>query len=508
MRIVIADDESLVRISLTSMIVEMEGAWELAGEATNGAELLELIRREKPDIVLVDIRMPLLNGLQAMEKGSIISPNTYWIIVSGYSDFSYVQEALKRGAVDYLLKPVSPQDLEEALIKSSQEKQKRQLLLGKRFENELVSLVHGLTDVHMLPDDSMIPHVRFQIVMIYNDGSHCDVGKMVGRSPYLDKLRCSMDAYSASGVYGVFILMPMGGAAFITAWNQADHCRSNTLVQQLLTNLKEAVHQDGNNRIAITAIFSEECENCNVLLERLDELQAWGPLRAVNGINCCSSAAELAKLSSKEGVEELAAILLRLNQCYKEKDYMTYAKTVIDLERWSHKHEESCLSTLKSAICDFIHVGLDCKLDHTQTFSHWKDGLSRHGEQLLSSGEGIGCSLVDMSIAYIEQKYMQDISITQVAQELNVTPNYLSTLFRKKTGTTFIKYVTHIRMLKSKELLALPNAQVQKVSEQMGYLSTRHFTKLFKEHTGCYPSDYRKQLLQQETQTKEQIKSY
>ena len=87
---------------------------------------------------------------------------------------------------------------------------------------------------------------------------------------------------------------------------------------------------------------------------------------------------------------------------------------------------------------------------------------------------------------------MDDIGIGQIASQLNVTANYLSTLFQKKTGVMFVKYLTNIRMLKAKELLINTNLQVKQIAEKVGYYSTRHFTKLFTETYTSYPSDYRK----------------
>lgn len=116
------------------------------------------------------------------------------------------------------------------------------------------------------------------------------------------------------------------------------------------------------------------------------------------------------------------------------------------------------------------------------------------GEQLLlKNGEQASpADLVDQVIRYVENHYMHNIGLNLIAEELNVTPSYLSTLFHRKTGITFVKYVTRLRMLKAKELLTGTNLQIREVAERVGYYSTRHFTKLFVEQVGMYPSDFRK----------------
>jgi two-component system response regulator YesN len=133
------------------------------------------------------------------------------------------------------------------------------------------------------------------------------------------------------------------------------------------------------------------------------------------------------------------------------------------------------------------------------TAAQWINELRQHGEHVLRgrcTKEPASVDLVKQVIDYIEKHYMEDISIGQIAGQLNVSANYLSALFHKKAGVMFVKYLTRIRMLKAKELLMNTNLQVRQVAEQVGYYSTRHFTKLFTETFGAYPSDCRKSQIQ------------
>jgi len=240
MKVIIADDERLIRAGLKSMLSEAKIPLDIAGEATNGEELVELVKRHLPEIAFVDIKMPKMNGLEAISKGKLYSPNTQWIILTGYAEFDYAREAIKLGAANYLLKPVSPDELNETL----------EVLI----KNDIKSRVGVSKEV--------------------NNGEPTDV-------PY-------------------------------------------------------------------------------------------------------------------------------------------------------------------------------------------------------DMAEEVKC--------YIEQNYMYDIGINEIAEKLNVTPNYLSTYFHKKTGITFIRYLTEVRMLRAKKMLENPNITVQDVAGQVGYYSTSHFIKLFKEYFGVYPS--------------------
>ena len=240
-RILIADDEYLARSGLRSMLEELDLHVEIVCEATNGEEMARMASQYLPDIAFVDIRMPKLNGLEAIRLSRMASPHTHWLILSGFPEFDYAQEAIRLGVSAYLLKPVNPEELRKVLID------------------------------------------------------------------------------------------------FIDA-----------------------------NR------------------KRL------------------------------------------LNEAHKDE---------------------------------------------------------------IQSAE-----VIDQVIAYIDRNYMSAISIGQIAERFYITPNYLSTLFHKKTGSTFMSYLKKIRLLKAKELLVEPNIQVQQVAERVGYLSVRHFARLFAEQFGCLPSKYRDQF--------------
>lgn len=99
--------------------------------------------------------------------------------------------------------------------------------------------------------------------------------------------------------------------------------------------------------------------------------------------------------------------------------------------------------------------------------------------------------LVSQVQEYVRGAYMRDIGIGQIAFHLGVTPNYLSSLFHRETGTTFVRYLTGLRMDKARELLAVPGALVQDVARAVGYASVRHFSRLFQRHFGGHPSEVR-----------------
>ena len=161
MKVVIADDESLVRYTLRSMINEMEAPWQIVGESTNGEELMVLLAEHQPNVAIVDIRMPKMNGLEAILLGKAKSPLTKWIILSGYSDFHYAQEALRLGVSQYLLKPVGSADLESALFDTYKDNKELMILHNQQFCYHLSALSNGLISIQQKDTEGIIHHSGF-----------------------------------------------------------------------------------------------------------------------------------------------------------------------------------------------------------------------------------------------------------------------------------------------------------------------------------------------------------
>ncbi|CAM4063461.1 AraC family transcriptional regulator [Paenibacillus alkaliterrae] len=148
------------------------------------------------------------------------------------------------------------------------------------------------------------------------------------------------------------------------------------------------------------------------------------------------------------------------------------------------------------AVSSYLKGAINFTLNTGSSPKEWMEALLSHGEKLLTestSEDRLQGDWIQQVIRYVNENYMNDIGIGQIASEFRVTPNYFSSLFHKKHGITFVKFLTETRMLNAKELLLKnPTIKVQQVAENVGYFGSRHFTKLFVEYFDCYPSKLNK----------------
>jgi two-component system response regulator YesN len=496
MRVVIADDEYLVRSSLKSMLEELALPLEFIGEGTTGEELVNLVRQSAPDVAFVDIRMPGLNGLEAIQIARPLSPLTRWFILTGFSEFEYAKEAIRLGVSGYLLKPVNPDELRKVFGDLLQQNRKQIVAQNLQFERELVALWYGLTPTELEESDAFFSQARFMGAIICLDSSLPEKTIAERHRALCKQLRQSIDqSLEAHNRIALFILQN-GDLATIGAWEPAPDSQAEKRVREYLQAADQACRAANGPDLAATTLVSKDA-SYRGLQEQFDRLQKQAPLRAVTGIGRRLEISVIEDQAQKPGRLELGAAAVSLSRAFRERNSLNYAKSLGQLEKILVNAALPANRFLARSVADYLHRAMGCQVPDDPAVKPWIQALQVHGERMLKNTpreETQSPDSVNQVLAFIDQNYMREISIGQIAEQLNLTPNYLSTLFHKKTGTNFMNYLKTIRLAKARELLADPSLQIQQVAEQVGYFSARHFARLFAEQFGCLPSEYRGQI--------------
>jgi two-component system response regulator YesN len=155
--------------------------------------------------------------------------------------------------------------------------------------------------------------------------------------------------------------------------------------------------------------------------------------------------------------------------------------------------EDSRRTAIRDHLLRYLRASLNFRPTSSLHGDAWYEELRQHGRRLFADTvAGKPKDHVDQVVEYIDRNYMRDIGIAQIANDLELTPNYLSQRFHEKTGTTFVKYLTRIRITKAKELLADHSLPISQIARKVGYNSSRHFSSIFRLLEGKTPSDFRK----------------
>ncbi|MFU1793723.1 response regulator transcription factor [Paenibacillus azoreducens] len=487
MNIIVADDEMLARETLIG-ILEDAGPEHEIREARSGQELIDLVRQKQPDIAFVDIRMPGKSGLEAIKECLLFAPSTQWVMLTGYAEFEYARKALQLGAVDYLLKPVDPELVEKTIREAKEKTGQDCLSLCREFEARMVPVFHNQHSAEPLRSSPAEADESWLAVIIYED-KPVAVSDAEASVPRL--LRGMIREYCSREL---LLALVTSGEEHILIGKAA--CRQERRhLLRLSEQIAELTRQAPASISMLTRLKTKMHFSLQSLRDEVTRLRGLSYLRSVAGGSAPLSLPELEAIAANQAYAKTAKIAANVARACQDGDYVQLVSGCEKLQG-QLANMPSSLAVMKDRLVSYLR----CMM-HPLPAQDWELHDPKWLERL---PETAGAWILrkraaetpekedwlDAVVRYLEANFCGDITVAGVAERFQVSPNHLSAFFHKKMGVTFSQYVTRLRMLRAKELLAMPGAKVNEAAEQVGYYSTRHFTNLFKEYAGCYPSEY------------------
>ena len=488
MNCIIADDEHLVRYSIQDMLEEIadsSSVWfESISQAVDGKDLLNQVRLTLPDLVFVDIKMPFLNGLDAMEQGRLISPNTQWIILTGYAEFDYAKRAIALGALDYLLKPASRNDVERVV----------QLALSHMVDKramEQVSLEHrilGLLQDTFSEDVKIDSHIYYCGMLIALDAPYPLKGISAMYRSFLHDMRVWMRCGTTISSVCALVVLDDGNLACVLASAKEEMLISDRWV--VAHHMLEYVHAGTLPEAQCTIILQElRSTSLTTITHAFGQLSKYMSIRLIRGLGTILEQSDYELLYESHSQEYQVLSLIDKSIRNRELE----PATTVQVIRQNRNQLESLWD--KTSLPAFFTV-YGCP--DTSTFDNSPEALDAYiawFSKMLSledSGDGIlkRRQIVQRALDILATQFTREIGLAQVADMLGITPNYLSTEFNRAMGESFPQYVTRMRMEKAESLLKTGRYTVKDVASEVGYVSSRHFGKLFKKYFGHVPSEH------------------
>ncbi|RKX88272.1 MAG: hypothetical protein DRP70_06835 [Spirochaetes bacterium] len=492
MRILIADDETLVRYGLVSVLQDLLPQSTEIIEAGSGVELVEKIREYHPHIAFVDIKMPGMNGLEAIAEVQSFSPNTLWVILTGHADFSYAQAALKLGVEDFLLKPPDPDELKILLKKIRFRIREKRAAVNRKLESRISAVLGDTTSTQF---DPFFQKPRYwQGALILWDSLLPDSEKVEIQHIYAVRLIEIID--DENEYSGTLVSMRDGRLLIVFATPVKGKTMDRVIEywNEQFISLKSVARNIISRRISDTWLLTRVFNNVEELFNEVEKLNGMSALRYLH------KPGELMKYSDIAGNYQLfaylkiAGLLEELGRTWEtgqEDDFhgiihkledainlIPEETTTVEAPGWFTQFVIPLSGTIPDSLANLIQ--------RLHTDGH--EIFGNRPKLELSSQPPI--SLVEKTIATINRRYREIIGIAQIAEELSVSPNYLSTIFKKEAGVSFTRYLTELRLDKSRELLKQPDANIGRIAHSLGYQSGRHFTRLFKDRFGTTPSQW------------------
>ncbi|MDG0791048.1 response regulator [Cohnella ginsengisoli] len=525
MNILIADDELIFREYLRRVIDWERYGFRIAGEAKHGLEALELAAAQPPDIALVDITMPFMDGLELAERLKREYPATSVVLVTGHNEFDYARRALKLGVEDYILKPFSKEELLLTLLKLQQHhhkalEEKATLqssvqLMKEGLLNRLVSerqTEKAATTIRQLEAyDLRLDRPAYTVACIEIDDMDRKWSEVSER--LLWKYAVSnilAEAMEDDGKPMIFngpegrIVCLIGHAASAGGASGAPGLEAYERLCALIKRyLKFTITVGVGNGYEGTAHIADSYKEALAALQNKFVLGCDRVIRYDASAKGASSLSQY-PLENKEALlhdlrmADDSRLAERLGELFRS---VREQKLSID---YTYVVCMGLVSVCLSYISEAGHPIEDCFGEHFFPYSEiqrlgtvqqaetWITNLFMQASAYARQHKKTRASIIARSAkAYVEQHYADpELGVDRVAGHAFINASYLRAVFKKELGMTLSDYITHVRMHKARDMLGEGNVKLAHVAEATGYSDLSYFSKSFKKFFGRPPSEY------------------
>lgn len=530
-RAIIADDEAIVRNGLIKHFNWGKYNIEVAGEAENGRDALAMAEKYRPDIVVTDVRMPFMDGIELADRLKKLDERIKVIFISGYDDIDYLKKALKLDAIDYILKSIDLDEFDQTIrrVISKIEREDKEKHMLARMETKLAQSIPLLQEkllMTLIRDDNInMPLLQERIdyleLNLRSDSYYCLLVSQI-QNRYLvysgasehDRQLLSFAVLNVSEEImnkyykGIVFESGQGEFTFILPPEDDNY-------EAALLDFSEELASALQDSLDISVIYGVSGS-----LAKVDEFKE-SYQKAVRAIYCGYTLGKNQKLTVDKNSEQrsiprqawedmLAASLNSGDRLLISRNFeRIFSQISSTLSEEQISNELFYLLLLPDRILSDLRVKGELSYGNTRTlcerFYCCADFEERCELIRAVYAEVAGLigsrrdSQTDLVIARIRQimkeSFTQPLTIAELAEKVYLTPTYICLLFKQETGITINDYLIKLRIEYAKELLEKPEMKLYDICGAVGYTSPSYFSRLFKKQTGFSPSEYRDTVL-------------
>lgn len=523
LRVLLVDDEPYVFDGLRIMVDWEKYGFSICGEATNGEDALEIIKTCNPHLVITDIKMPVMDGIQLIKSVYEASNiRAKFIILSGYDEFEYAKSAMKYGVNSYILKPLDEDELSKAVEKASRqilEERKKEESRNKQLsfvaENAINSILKGE------PTDSEIKRANFILELKEDE----EIKMLLLEIDDFDKWMSDYD-----------------GVQLRKTREKIKKIINNSMNNEF--NLK--VFEDDLNRFCI--VISKSMNIYSIIHEYAKDLKKM----IEEGLNCSAS---IAISDSKLGIKSLEVLYKQVDLTISYKFFKDIGSIIlyknikntsishnlleVDIDDLKNHIKENDIDGIKRTIKnlfysfsrkltapELIKIYIEnLQLEFIGYVQEMKGNIQEFTKRLIDFNKNIEKTtmeelkkdVTDLCIflgqyidsitksnskdiilemkQYISKNYNKDINLKIIGKHLFVNPVYIGRRFKQVTGMQFNEYLHEIRIGEAKKLLRKTNMKISDIARSVGYNNTEYFTSKFKSFTSFSPSEFKNDFL-------------
>lgn len=534
-KVFLVEDEMVIRRGIKNSIDWEKEGYIFCGEASDGELAYPMIIKEKPDILITDIRMPFMDGLELCKLVKKELPNIKILILSGYDEFDYAKEAIRLGVTEYLLKPISSGKLLEALNGVSEsirrEKEDKDLVrkymeeMRENTEHEKQKFFEQMIAGNLSMADALETGKKYEMNLsagMYNlllfrftlGEENRKSGELLGEAEYaIEKLTERLE-YVFEFQRGV-----EGWAFLLMADNEE---QMSERVKELSKDLEEIMKN--YSTIAYFGGIGQPVARLRELEESFREAERALAARFTMELNRIISVEDIRMAQNVDTLDDIEITSfgeIEKTRTMLEKFLNNGAEDEIDefVDVYINELPEENLKSVlmrqyiimdayivMMSFCEKIEgiegemqaqsEELKNSMKTIQTLEEIKNYIRMLLKKIIGVRDTISgrrySDIIEIAKDQIRKTYMSDeISLNTIAAEVGMSPSYFSSIFSKEMGKTFVKYFTEIRMDRAKELLMCSSMKTSEIGYEVGYKDPHYFSYIFKKTQNCTPKEFR-----------------
>ena len=489
-KVMLVDDEKLILQGLENLIDWQELNFEIVASAQNGKEAFEIYKKNPVDIIITDINMPIISGLELIEKIRNLNNNTRFIILSGYEDFNYAKKAIKYGVDNYILKPIDEEELTNTLKKiadyfetyknkSKDDSIKRNIIKNYIFDNiDFQEFLSNITKFNFFQADT---YFTVSILTLKQKVDYID----------LDEMEFFKSEQNFEAFYDDF-----RNIIIINNWKQCpEKYEIKAYFQNILDNMKIKYNID--LFISIGKVV-KGIENLPQSFKISNNIKKYVLKYGFN--NCLDEdfiEKDTNEIKFNNEINEINKLIL-------DKDFIglnEFLDTNINLNKFSPNEiydlsinililQDSLKKTFKMDTLKFLGEEIIEIVNLTSIYDI-KDVLKKKTVYLINNiqKDDIKYSpIIKRVLKCINDRYSEDLSLKTLSVEYNINSSYLGQVFHKEVGYSFSDYLNKVRNVIAKDLILNSNKKIIDIAKEVGYTDTSYFYRKFKKFYGVTPS--------------------
>lgn len=523
-RVLIADDESRERNILKILLKRHFPEQFIVHEANNGEEALAQFYEKQPQLMLVDIRMPGINGIDVIKKIRKQATNTYIVIITAYNYFEFAKEAIQEGVNDFILKPPSRENIKKTIEKflsfvELQEVKERNIKEANEKLNQWKEAIKKELTMSIIYRETQKEKLNYYLKLLEIDyhWGFCLLFRMeykndaihLQQEKHMEKTCDAIGKYISESskqytidVLGKYIILFL----FLKSEKQ-EVCKRETLTM----SDEICKHIEENHKIHLKVSIGKGFQYSYELSKSYEE--ALVTAKVTEGlIGNNNPTIDNRIMQSKEiELEDYSKLIIKKIRKGNEKEVFDTVTEIITILHKIHNEDKDflkirlieLLSSVTKSCIDKKHVStylndisnLLAIKDYNKLIKFSHTFMEKLLDYVKANYNKKSHFIIDRVVEYVNENYNSTISIEEVASRFSLNPFYFSKLFKEYQKNNFVDYLTEVRINKAVELLKEESLNIKEIAYEVGYQDPNYFSRVFKKIVGISPKDYRNRFL-------------